>query len=360
MKFLLTGGGTAGPTTILLGLAKELKKNYDASEFLFLGDKNDHTEKLLVTAEIPYQVLRSGKWRRYFSIFNFTDLFVTLFAIVKAIKIIRGFKPDIILAAGSFVSVPVAIAGYLQKIPIFIHQQDVLVGLANKIIAPFATKITTAFESSVEDFPAEKTLWTGNPVRLDILHGKAERTQKLFKLKMGIPTILVMGGGTGAQRVNEIIAEVGPRLVELAEIIHITGKGKKTTWKHPLYHQVEFVTSELADIYAQATLVICRAGLGTSTELAALKKAAIMIPMPRSHQVDNVDGFLHHDAIETLDQDDLNLDDLVSLVQKLLKSPKRRKQLGENLFNVLQPLEANAKILHEIRMLIHNKIKPKN
>jgi len=360
MRILLTGGGTGGSVTPLLALVEEFKKRNLEVEFLFLGTQKGIPEKELVrTYQIPYLGIHCGKLRRYFDWRNFLDPILLLLGLIESFSILKKFKPDIILSAGSFVSVPVIWAGWLLKIPSLIHQQDIVPGLANIMMAPFVNKITVTFEKSLADFPKKKTILTGNPVREKILKGDRKRAVEKFNLEDDLPTLLVIGGGTGAQRINELIWQTLLELTKFCQIIHLTGKNKLEIQNSKFkingrYHPYEFLTEEMADVYAIADLVISRAGMGVLTELMALAKPSILIPIADSHQEANAKYLADHKAAVVLYQKYLTNDLFLKTIKSLISDHNRLAQLSQNI-QKLGSLEAKQKIVDEILKICYNK-----
>jgi UDP-N-acetylmuramate--alanine ligase len=338
MKIIFSGGGTGGSVSPLLAIAQELRKRGVKEDFIFLGTKYGPEKKLVQNNNIKFQVISAGKLRRYFDIKNFTDLFRIIKGFFQSLRIINRFKPDIILSAGSFVSVPVVWAAWFLGFPSIIHQQDVRVGLANKLMAPFAKIITVAFEKSQKDFSTKKTVLTGNPVRPEITSGSSEKARRVFNLKNDLKTILVLGGGTGSLRINQIISSASLKLVNGAQIIHLTGVGRGTfTIHHENYHSFNFLTAEIADALAIADIVISRAGLSTLTELAILKKPSIIIPIPGSHQEDNAQIFAQEKAAIVIPEDKLSTELLVEKINYLLDNPEWQKKLSLRIKEMAKP-----------------------
>ena len=312
MKVILSGGATGGSVTPLLSVANELNKKIQGNvDFLFIGTKKGYPERVLVErSEMEYHGIHSGKLRRYFAWQNFLDPFKIILGFFESLFILLKYRPDVIFSAGGFVSVPLIWAGFFLGIPTVIHQQDIRPSLSNKLTSCLAKKITVSFKKSLNDFPKTKTILTGNPVRKEILLGNKERAIKRFNLERNLPTILVIGGGTGAEKINQLIFSIIPQLVEFCQVIHLTGKdklsrfaGSRTAGKiNSRYHSYEFLTEEIADAYAAADLVISRAGMGVLTELAVLAKPAIIIPIPQSHQEANALYFAKNKAIILLNQ----------------------------------------------------------
>lgn len=354
MKILFVGGGTAGSVSPLLALAQEFRKRVPRVEFLWVGTKTGPEQTLVQEQDIRFIAIACGKWRRYFSLQNILAPFQVAAGFFQAWRAIGNFKPDAVLMAGSFVAVPVVWAAWFRRIPRFVHQQDLRVGLANRLIAGIATRITVAWPNLAKEFSAKKTYVTGNPVRGEILLGSAARARERFKLEKDLPVLLVMGGGTGARALNELVAAAAPRLVEFCQVIHLTGGGEKhedtvaqlgkTLTSHAnRYHVFEFVTSEMADMLAVADFTVARAGMGTISELSALSKAALLIPMPATHQEDNARFCIEQDAVEVLPQINLTPEVFVAEIKDVMGKKERRVELGER-FKKLLPQGAAAKI----------------
>jgi len=346
-RIILTGGGTGGSVVPLLAVADEIKNKKPETEFLFIGTRKGIPEKELVKSKnIPYQAIFSGKFRRYISLKNIIDPFLILIGFFQSFFIILKFKPKAIFSAGGFVSVPLAWAAWLLRKPIFIHQQDIIPGLANKLIAPLAKNITISFDKSFKNFKKRKTILTGNPVRKEILQGNKEKAIKQFNLKNDLPVLLIIGGGTGAQKINEIIIQIVPELVKFCQVIHLTGKGKKIKDRKldfENYHQYEFLNQEIPDLYQVADLIISRAGLGVLTELSILKKPMICIPIPDSHQEFNAQYFVDQKALILINQKTLKPGKLLEKIKQIINSEKQLKDLSNNIAQLAHP-QAGEKI----------------
>ncbi|TSC96323.1 MAG: UDP-N-acetylglucosamine--N-acetylmuramyl-(pentapeptide) pyrophosphoryl-undecaprenol N-acetylglucosamine transferase [Parcubacteria group bacterium Athens1014_10] len=359
LKIMLTGGGTIGSVSPLLAISQKIKEKNSEVKFLFLGTYKGRVEKELVkNYKIPFQPIFSGKLRRYLSFKNFIDLIFIFLGFVQSFFIILKFRPNVIVSAGSFVSVPVIWAGWILKIPSLIHQQDAVPGLANKLMAPFATKITVVFEKSLKDFPKDKTILTGNPTREDIFAGDKKRAREIFKLEKDLPVILFIGGGTGALALNKLIIEALLELTKFCQIIHLTGKNKNLLVDLKNfggnYHAYDFLTKEMPDAYAAADLVVCRAGMGTLTEISLMGQPAIIIPIPNSHQEKNAEIFSQKNAAILLNQRELTPEILIQEIKNLLNNQEKLKILSENINKVMKS-GAMEKIIEEINKICGKK-----
>ncbi|MFB6226421.1 MAG: glycosyltransferase [Candidatus Paceibacteria bacterium] len=291
-KILFSGGGTLGSTTPLLAIRDNLgSSDY---EFIWVGTRFGPEDTLIEKKNIKFYPVFSGKIRRYLSVKNLIDPFKILLGLFQSIYILLKEKPDICISAGGFVSVPVHLSAWLLNIPTWVHQQDVKPGLSNKIMARFADKVTVALEESKNNFPNSPEC-IGNPLREEVYQGREEKAKKVFNIKSDRPVIFVLGGGTGAKEINELIVNSLDKLNDF-EIIHVVGpkRNSKTARKkehqYDNYHVFEFLDDEMKHAYALADVVICRAGFSTLTELAALEIPAILVPK-EGHQKMNSRAF---------------------------------------------------------------------
>lgn len=287
---MFVGGGTLGPVLPLLAVLDALREKSPLPLRVTWVATPDGPEHLILAAEKDIEVvsLGSAKLRRYWAWQNLLAPFVFLASIVRAWTIVRRIRPTIVVSAGGFTAVPVHIVAWLHRIPSHVHQQDVIVGLTNKIVAPMASSLTCAFAASKAQLPSYAAV-IGNPVRSDVTQGSRARARKEWGIADDRPVVLVLGGGLGAQALNDAMRDGLSTLTQHAHVLHVTGRGKmNTTHAHEHYTQLEFLgRAHMADAYAVADLVIARAGMGTVSELALLRKAAILVPIPGSHQEAN-------------------------------------------------------------------------
>jgi len=361
MKILLVGGGSGGPVQPLLAVAEEIKKIHPKTKFLLLGTKKGPEGLMAKNAGIPFLSIPSGKWRRYFSLRNAATPFFVGAGFVRAITILKKYRPDCVFGAGSFVQVPVVWAAWLLRIPVVLHQQDLLASLANKLCQIPATRITVTFEDSLTDFSSglglfyqkkkkDKIILTGNPFREQLKHATREQAIRHFKLEPDFPTLYAVGGGTGAAFINRLVEKALPQLTKAVQIIHSTGQGKASSRTCPHYHPYEFI-SDPGLAYAAADIVLCRAGLSTITELSNLEKMSIIVPMPGSHQEVNAYMLAKLRAAIVIDQRHLTPEILVSLIRKLLFESRIQAEVKRNISKIM-PKNAGKKIAEIIIELI--------
>ena len=264
----------------------------------------------------------------------------------QALKILRHERPQVLFSKGGYVSVPVAYAAYLLKIPIITHESDLLPGLATKLIAKVARQVCVSFPETLKFFPRHGVL-TGNPVRAEIKQGDAARAYKLSGLQESLPTVLIMGGSLGAKSINDAVLAILPRLLKLTQVVHITGTGHKLPYQAPGYFQREFLLNELKDLYQIADLVIGRAGANSIAELATLGKACLFVPLgppaSRGEQLSNAELLRAAGAAVVLPQAELTPDRLLQEIQDLLGDEQKLAELGEKIAKFARP-EATREI----------------
>lgn len=366
MKILLVGGGTGGSVSPLLAVRHYITTIHPKAQFILVGTARGPEREMAESEGIDYFSIPAGKWRRYLSLKNISDLAITFFGFIKAFFLLRRLRPNVIFAAGSFVSVPVAYAAYLLRIKILIHQQDVLPSLSNKIIYPVASRVTVSLETSEKDFTASsglfrprkrsKVFFTGNPVREDITRGEAREARELFNLRSDFPTLLILGGSTGAKNLNLIIERALPELTKYFQIIHLTGKDKlKDLADSTNYHVMEFVPPYvMPHLLKAADIVVSRAGFSTITELAACKKVSIIVPLPNSHQVFNAHYLLWKKAAIIAPEHLLTTENLIYNLRKLLFDRDTQNSLSRSI-GLIMPRDGARRVSEVLLELIEKK-----
>ena len=351
MTILFAGGGTLGPVTPLLAAAEAWRRMDPDVSFVWVGTSDGPERALIEEAGIRFFSLPTARFARYPS----KEWIVLPQQIVRAFfgawKILKEAKPDLVASAGGYTAVPVAWAARARRIPVWIHQQDVLPLLSNRLTAWCATIITTAWKRSTHDFSKEKTVWVGNPVRGILREGKKEEAVRAFSLDPSFPTVLVIGGGTGSAWINAQMAEIGRHLASRANIIHLTGLGKSLPALEAIrgrYHVVEFLTREIQNALACADAVVSRAGMGAMTELASARKPSILIPLPYSPQEANAQMAKDADAAIVLSQPLTTSEDLGRAIIALLDDKKKQRLFSERI-GALLPTDISDALVERVR-----------
>jgi len=356
VRVLMAGGGSGGSATPILAVATEIRKHEPSADMLLLGT-HDGPERVLAAQQgIPFVGVSTGKLRRYWDTENLVDLGRIVKGLGQSLAHVRHFRPDVAFGAGGFASVPPLAAAGLTRVPVLIHQQDVIPGLANRLLVPFARRITVTLPDTVGHFPRARSVLRGNPVRPQVLQGQPEVAIRLLHLEPNLPIVVVTGGGTGALGLNRIVAASAPTLVGFCQVVHLTGRGRgvPSPGVGPRYQQHEFLVEEMPHLLAAATVVVTRAGMGTLSELAALGKPALVVPLPDSHQGANAQAFARAGAAEAVDQASLSPERLTALVGDLLDDEPRRRALSEAIARYL-PSDAASRIAEDVLALANGR-----
>ena len=318
---VLTGGGTAGHVTPNIALIPKLKEaGYKIS---YIGSYDGMERKLIEDLGIPYYGISSGKLRRYFDPKNLSDPFRVVKGYFEAKKLLKKLKPNVVFSKGGFVSVPVVLAAKACKVPALIHESDMTPGLANKLCIPSAAKVCCNFPETVQYLPQQKAVLTGSPIRKELLQGNKLAGLNLCHFNTEKPVILVVGGSTGAVKVNNAVRGILPELLKDFQVVHLCGKGKtdKSFENKEGYVQFEYISKEMRDLFAMSDIVISRAGANAICELLALKKPNLLIPLSanasRGDQILNANSFKKHGYSAVLMEEDITPETLLAAVRDL-------------------------------------------
>jgi len=322
-KIVMTGGGTGGHVTPNLALIPRLQA--DGWEVHYIGAANSVEQELISKVpNVKYYSVAVGKLRRYFDPKNFSDPFRVIKGVAQAIGIIRKIKPDVVFSKGGFVSVPVVYGAFFNRVPVVTHKSDLTPGLANKLCLPFASAQCCTFPEAVKHSKG-KGVYTGTPIRPEVLTGERERGLKRFGFGHGQPVLMVVGGSSGAQAINECVRAALPRLADSFQILHLCGKGNFSGEHEGAknYVQCEYLNEEMADAYACSDVIISRAGSNALCEILALRKPALLIPYPasasRGDQILNAESFRSRGLSRVMDQKEMNAESLVKAVIDLYR-----------------------------------------
>ncbi|MFD3447736.1 undecaprenyldiphospho-muramoylpentapeptide beta-N-acetylglucosaminyltransferase [Microbacteriaceae bacterium 4G12] len=325
---IFTGGGSAGHVTPNVALIPKLQEQ-DWNVY-YIGSKTGIEKEIIEKISVPYFPISSGKLRRYFDWKNLKDPFHVMKGIIEAYLLIKKQKPAVIFSKGGFVSVPVVIGGWLNQVPVVLHESDITPGLANKIAVKFASRIFVTFEEAKAHLPEKKVVYTGAPVREELLMGKHEAGLHFLGFTSQKPVITVMGGSLGAVRINEVVRELLPTILQHYQIVHLCGKGNKDeTLEATGYRQFEYVNEQLPDILAATDIVISRAGSNAIFEFLTLQKPMILIPLPKSSsrgdQILNAQSFEKKGYCHVLYEEQLTKETMLEAITNVYKNRFRYK-----------------------------------
>lgn len=349
MRIFFTGGGTLGPVTPLLATIEELKGLKGEMEPVWVGTRRGPERALVAPAGIPYHWIFTAKLPRYFSWQILLAPFSLLVAAFQSLYLVLRLRPQAIVGSGAYVQVPLVAVGKLLGATIILLQEDVEAGLSNRISAYDAKIIAAAFPAAVPQFPKNKVIVTGNPVRklFAALAEPAERTVlrakglERWNLDGNRPTVLFLGGGTGALGINERVGRNLEALLASANVINIAGKGKLVASSpRQNYVAVEFLREEMAEAYAVADLVVSRAGLGTLTELGTAGLPTVLLPL-LGHQEKNASYLAERKAVLVL-KNDVADRIFVDTILRLVNDRERRLELSQAIAEIF-PADAARK-----------------
>jgi len=345
LKFIISGGGTGGHIFPAIAIADELRNRHPDCDILFIGASDRMEMEKVPRAGYPIEGLWISGIQRSLSVKNLIFPLKLLTSLAKARKIIKKFKPDVVIGVGGYASAAVLRMAIAAKIPTLIQEQNSFPGITNKWLAPKVNTICVAFEGLDNYFPKEKIRLTGNPVRQKVVNidGKREMGFDFFNLKNDRPTLLITGGSLGARSVNQnILNGLGDLVASGIQILWQTGK--------PFYNEAEKGAKYLEDVkvhefiyemdlaYAVADILVARAGAITVSEICLVQKPAILVPLPTAaedHQTKNAMALVSKNAaIMIPDKDAGNL--LVNEVIALMGDQERRRALKDNLKNLGQ------------------------
>ncbi len=352
MKIVLAGGGTGGHFYPLIAVAEKINKLVEERKLLkpqiYYLSNAPYDKKMLFENDIIFKKVSAGKLRRYFSVLNLFGLFKTGWGFIKSFFLVFSIFPDVVFSNGGNASFPVLLSAKIFRIPVLIHISDTVPGRTNAWAAKFAKKVSLGF-SEAEEFLSikkDKIAVLGNPVRKELMKPLSEGAREFLDLSEGIPVILILGGSSGSQAINESIVDALPELVQKYQIIHQTGKQGITEVENRA--RVVLENSEYKERYKVfaylntlalrmsagiADLVISRAGAGSISEIALWGLPSIVIPIPEevsSDQRKNAFSFARAGATVVIEQGNLTTHILLSEIKHLMENETKRKELGEN------------------------------
>lgn len=346
MRIVFTGGGSGGHFYPIIAVAEALRALSDREKILdtklyYYSDAPYDKESLFENG-IEYRYVPAGKMRLYSSSSNFFDYFKIAVGSFKALVSLFFLYPDVVFCKGGYGSFPVVFAARILRIPVVVHESDSVPGRVNKWAGKFATNIAVSYDETVQFFPKDKVVLTGQPIREIIKEKKPEGAFEYLKLDSGIPTILILGGSLGAEAINNIILDSLPQLLENYQIIHQVGiknfeevKNRvtfllKNSDKQSRYVPFPFLNPLAMKMAAgAASLVISRAG-STIFEIAAWGIPSIIIPITTSyddHQKKNAYNYARHGAAEVIEEGNLCPAILISEVKRCLTDRERNARM---------------------------------
>ncbi|MFN8153938.1 MAG: undecaprenyldiphospho-muramoylpentapeptide beta-N-acetylglucosaminyltransferase [Bacteroidia bacterium] len=362
LRIIISGGGTGGHIFPAIAIANALKAADGRTEILFVGAEGKMEMEKVPAAGYTIKGLPIAGIKRELSLDNLSFPLKLVRSLSKAGSIIREFRPDAAVGVGGYASGPLLFMASRQGIPAIIQEQNSFPGITNKILSKRAKSICVAYEGMDRFFPAEKIIFTGNPVREDIRHteGKRSEAAAFFGLDAAKKTILVTGGSQGARSINRAIlaglsqiAASGYQLLwQTGRVFYAEAKTAVEALNHPNIKASEFITRmDLA--YALSDIVVGRAGASTVSELCIVRKPSILVPLPTAaedHQTKNCEALVKREA-GLLVKDAEAAEKLVSTALTLIADEQRCRRLAENIAPLARPFAAEE-IAREIFKIV--------
>ena len=364
-RLIISGGGTGGHIFPAVAIANEFRERHPDAQILFVGAK-DKMEMTRVP-EAGYQII--GLWisglQRKLTLSNLLFPLKLVISYIKAMAIVKKFKPHAVIGTGGFASGPIMMAATRFRIPSVIQEQNSFAGLANKQVAAKVSKVCVAYDGMEKYFPKEKIVVTGNPVRKDILSVGLKREKALnhFGFDANKRTLLIIGGSLGARSINESIIAGMEKLIDAeVQVIWQTGKGYYESYKAKLGNydlrriRVQDFVREMDLAYAAADVVISRSGALAVSEICIAGKPVILVPSPNvaeDHQTKNAKALVDKGAAMLIQDKDAG-EKLLEEAFTLLFDQRRAAKLTENIARLGRP-EATSAIVNEIEKLLAEK-----
>lgn len=366
MRIVLTGGGTGGHFYPIIAVAQELNKilarEHIANVELFFMSVEPYNERLLYDNKITFKEVTAGKMRTYFSVQNFFDIFKTGWGVVKAIFQMFSIYPDIVFSKGGYPSFPVLMAARFFRIPVIVHESDCAPGRVNAWAGKFAQKVAISYADAAEYFPLGRTALTGNPIREELVRPSGKDAFKELGLDPNIPVLLILGGSQGAQKINDQIVTLAPRLIEKYQVVHQAGEanagevqtlvqgliaGNANASRYHVYGYLDTATMKLAS--ETAALIVSRAG-SAIFEIAAWGVPAILIPITNSnanHQRKNAFAYARAGGANVIEEANLAPNLLLSEIDHLMTDKVKRDAM-KKAAHEFSKLDAAEKIAEQI------------
>lgn len=363
MRVLMTGGGTGGHVYPALAIASVIKQNDPKAEIAFVGTPGGIENKLVGAAGYKMYHVDVKGFRRSLSLKNLKAAYLAFVSPHKAKKIIREFKPDIVIGTGGYVSWPILVAASKLGVPGAVHESNAVPGMTVRKLASYVDRVYVNYAESVDLLShKEKVMRVGCPLRLDF----EAIDKKTARQKLGIPEdakmLLSFGGSLGAEQVNFAMLDFMEDYVKThPDVIHVHATGsieweiagdifkKRGLDKCENIRFVEYI-NDMPLQMAAADVVVSRSGANAVSELALLKKAAVFIPSPNvtdNQQFKNANAIAEKGGALLIEEKDITRDKMCKLVASVLEDKQKQKELGENIYAFAVP-DANKKIYEDI------------
>lgn len=357
----IAGGGTGGHLFPGISVAQEFLSRNPRNRVIFVNSGRPFEKAILTKMGFEHKSISAAGIKGRHMLKKLKAMTKIPWGALQSMLILMRFDPHLVLGVGSYSAGPVVLGARLLGIKCVLHEQNIHPGITNRMLAPLARRIYISFRSTQSSFSSRKVLFTGNPIRSEILNGPSDSAVKEIRANAHRFTVLVLGGSQGAHAINMAVAEALAHLPqpERFRFIHQTGAADVQTMQAAYQHrQIAHITQAFFDDmglrYRQADLIVCRAGATTVAETAALGKAVVFIPYPHAaddHQVLNAASLADAGAAEIILQQDLNGRRLAERIVFFAANPKALQQMAALAKQFGQP-DASRIIVDDICRLL--------
>ena len=342
MRVVVSGGGTGGHIYPALAFMRYLEKQEDV-EYLYIGTKRGLESKIVPQAGYAFESIKIEGLKRSLSLENLKTAYYMVTSVIKARKILKEFKPDVVIGTGGYVCAPVLFAASLLKIPTIIHEQNSVAGVTNKFLAKWVNKIAICFDDVKKDFASysDKVVLTGNPRGQEVV--EIEKNPKYLAsigVETELPIVVIFGGSRGSERMNEVFVEALEGFADKNyHVIMVTGEvhydkinNQITNLEKSLPNVSVFpYIKDMPQLFQNVDLVVCRSGATTLTELTALGLASILIPSPyvtNNHQEANARSLVDQGAASMILEKELNAQTMLAEIDAILVDSKKKEAMA--------------------------------
>lgn len=356
-KVIVSGGGTGGHIYPAIAIAKEIQRRYPDTQFLFVGAQDRMEMEKVPQAGFEIEGLWIAGVQRKLTWENVKFPLKLLSSLWKSGKILKKFKPDVVIGTGGFASGPLLKRATEKGIPALIQEQNSYAGITNKLLSKNVQKICVAYDEMDRFFPPLKIVKTGNPVRADLLDIASKRAAAFakYELSPNAKVLLILGGSLGARAINQLIKKELPFFKKMGiQVLWQTGKLYFEQYKHLEDEGVHIMSyiDQMDMAYAAADIIVSRAGASSVSELCIVGKATIFIPSPNvaeDHQTKNAQAIAGKNAALLIKQDSLEACFQTEMCE-LLTNEAKRTALGAAIKTLALPGATEA-IVDEVEKL---------
>jgi UDP-N-acetylglucosamine--N-acetylmuramyl-(pentapeptide) pyrophosphoryl-undecaprenol N-acetylglucosamine transferase len=338
VRIVITGGGTGGHLFPGLAVAEELRRRDEAAEVIFIGSEHGIEARVVPKEGYPIKLLRVEGLIGKSAFKKARAAFRMFLSLIDSVKMLKALRPDIVIGTGGYVSFCPVLAASLMHIPTLIMEQNIVPGVASRILARFADVAAVSYHESMSYFARSRVYLTGNPVRASILKGQRLEACRLFSLDEWRFTVFVFGGSQGARSLNNAMVGALNHLLDLKEKVQFLHGSGERDYEHlrEAYRKLGFRAAvapfiyQMAEAYALADVVISRAGATTISEITALGKPSLLIPFPyaaHDHQEFNARKLAELGASRMLTEDALSGEILAAAIRELHGSEELRSEM---------------------------------